>query len=683
MADTSGTTTGFSTLLANWDMITPGMIATTSLGLLVIIIFGVQKFNEPTFQASEEQPETLFAPRFLALPRQYVNALLFYLGCLTAFFLVGSATGAKGFAGILTDSAIKPESFPLALALIIVGVIPNLKWVQNVELFFRRVAHRRAFIPEGARLMQTRLRGANFDFSKYDKPDILQDDVFRTLNRSDFDAPRNSVEHRWARFTCLIYALRQVDEGGSGDADDFGNIAQGLDEAFLSAYRPEYKRLLALHKDLEHRIPRYRKGTRSDSDIDDLVDALQRALRRTYMFVGCAVRLKYSIDARAIDALARFGFEVKPLLPAPSIFYLIRWAALAMPALVFLTVMATTLVGLAIPQDGSQTLQQTALKWAFSGLLIHGSAAWAAYKLRGHLKLKSEWEGRPLQIVTAGIVGAFVGFAAMLGFVAAFGTKPLDFGRVLGLLPWMALPGTTGAFTAFFLDTPINVDRGRRVREALIQGFVTALATYLILTFQGDPNMTTEFKYFIIFVTLLIGGSLGFFLPHCHRELERAPMAVEVQSRIEEFRWEAARILDDDAKVDEWLNQPAPSLRSLTPMAAAKSAAGSDRVRAMFREMRQARRGKPPRLKGREARKIAGGNGNRADGRLVDRSAVTIESASRRHPGPIDAPLQPDDDSTDHVDRHDVDGFAQATEEQPPIVVTERARAEAEATPES
>jgi hypothetical protein len=419
--------------------------------------------------------------------------------------------------------------------------------------------------------------------------------------------------------TCLIYALRQLDNADGDAADDFGKIPEDVDMAFVSAYRPEYERLLMLHKNMQLGVASYRQGTLSDAgDVEDLGEALQQALRRTYVFIGCAVRLKYPLDAGAINALAHFGFKVKPLQPAPSVFYVIRRAALAMPALVFLAVIAAQLFGLEFPQDG-MTPQQTAVVWALSSLLVHGCAAWAAYKLRAHLKITSEWNGTPVQIVSAGVVGGVAGLAALLPLVALFGYEPFTMKAALKAVPWVALPATTGAFTAYFLDTSIEVARGRRLREAAIQGFVTALVTYLVLTVLPDPHISGTMEYFVIFVTLLIGGSLGFFLPHCHRELERS-LSGEAQSRIDDFRWEATRIFGDEAKANDWLNQPNASLGGMTPIDAARSGGGGDRVRAVLHAMWEAGHPKPARKKRPEPSRANGRNGREVRSGIAARS---------------------------------------------------------------
>jgi len=606
MFDTSGAVAG------GWSL--PGGIpteslATTFIGLLVVIVFGIQKFNEPTFEASEDQPETLLPPRFLALPRQYVNALFFYLGSLSLLFVLCSVAGSKGFGDYLSNTPIKSEAFPLAMALIIVGFIPNVKWIQQIELFFRRTAHRRAFIPEGARSMQARLRGAKFDFSKYNNATTPKDEILRAIEPSDFTARAETIEHRWARLTCLIYALDQLDKRDGDAADDFGDISRDLDDSFLVANRLEYKRLLARHKDLRHRMASYRNGTLSESDAAELGEALQQALRRTYVFIGCAVRLKCPIDVRAIDALAHFGFEVKPLPRPPSVFYVIRWAALAMPTLIFVVVIAVQHLGLEIPQP-NMTLQQIAVTWALSSILVHGCGAWGAYKLRARLQVTSEWTGTPLQILAAGLVGGVAGFAVLLPLDVMFGPSSFDAKEMLRMLPWVLLPGTTGAFTAYFLDTSIDVDRTRRLREAGIQGGGTALVTYLVVTLLPDSvfpgvQLSVAMEGLVIFITLLIGASLGYFLPHCHRELERARSG-EIQSRIDEMRWEASRVFHDQPKADEWLNRPNASLRGTTPIAAAKSAAGGERVRTLLRAMDEASPAKATRTKRSEATRTNG-----------------------------------------------------------------------------
>jgi hypothetical protein len=666
--------------------------ATTLIGLLVVIVFGIQKFNEPTFEKNEDQPETQLPPHFLARPRQYVNALFFYLGSLSLLFVICAAVGSQGFGDLLGATPIKPGAFPLAMALIIVGFIPNVRWIQQIELFFRRAAHNRAFIPEGAQSMERRLRRAEFDFSKYNNPTRLNDEILRALKPTDFTAEPETIQRRWARFTCLIYALDQLYKKDGGGSDDFGNIAKDLDEHFLAANRSAYERLLARHRELRHRMASYRKKMPNRSDDDDLVEALRQALRRTHVLIGCAVLLKHPIDDRAIDALARFGFKVERLNPAPSIFYVIRSAALTMSALIFIAVMAAQVLGLKIPQ-GKMTPQQIAVSWALSSILVHGCAAWAAYKFWAHLK-DTEWIGSPLQIFKAGVVGGFAGFIVLLPLDALFGPNEFDLKEVLRMLPWLLLPGTTGVFTAYFLGTsrekdqgqqpreaPIQggvtavqggitalvtyladrgqrlreaaiqvrvtaalvtylVHRGQRLREAAIQGGVTALVTYLVVTalpgsvlpeaVLPDGQLSGTMEGFVIFITLLIGASLGFFLPHCHRELERAPSG-EVQLRIGDVRWEANRVFHDQPKADEWLNEPNASLRGATPIAVATSAAGGDRVRNLLSEMQKEKPAKASRAKRCEAGRPNGRNAS-AVGSDVGEMIISATSAAAAKP---------------------------------------------------
>jgi hypothetical protein len=97
---------------------------------------------------------------------------------------------------------------PLGFALILVGVLPNVPWLQDIEWRVRRFWHERAFIPTAAHATADMLRASNFDFSSYKQKAALTSPDMRGLELSDFEAPRGSLEHGWARLNCLWHDLQ-------------------------------------------------------------------------------------------------------------------------------------------------------------------------------------------------------------------------------------------------------------------------------------------------------------------------------------------------------------------------------------------------------------------------------------------------------------------------------------------
>ena len=184
-----------------------------ALALIVVFLFGMQKFAETSVERNEEDFTTQLLPKYLATPQEYSRALMFYLGTLVALVGLLSILGPRVI-GVEMAKNTPPESLPLFFALILVGLTPEMPWLQDLERALRRFSHERAFIPTAARAIAEKLTTAEFDFSSYQATAVLRSSMMRGVEAADFGQPRDSIEYNWARLSCLLHELRRRQDAG-------------------------------------------------------------------------------------------------------------------------------------------------------------------------------------------------------------------------------------------------------------------------------------------------------------------------------------------------------------------------------------------------------------------------------------------------------------------------------------
>jgi hypothetical protein len=165
----------------------------------------------------------------------------------------------------------------------LVGVLPNVPWLQQVEWRLRRFAHERAFIPRAARATAERLAAAEFDYSAYQVPRVLRSPSMRGVEAEDFSASRDSVEYAWARLSCLLYRVKHRQDQGLGVP---------LDGDVLDRYAKDLENIVLKRRSMEDEIAQYRteKANSPYHGNDELHASIWKTLRKLYVLLGCAVR---------------------------------------------------------------------------------------------------------------------------------------------------------------------------------------------------------------------------------------------------------------------------------------------------------------------------------------------------------------------------------------------------------
>ena len=135
-------------------------------GALLVLGTSLEKFGEPTYASSDDQPYTKIRPRFVTSNDRFLLSQILYVVLMEIIYLgialypnheeLGRLLGANDFEGNL--------GYPLFAATIVIGG-QNAKYINRIEHWFRSWCHRWAKIPGGARETIKSLRRATFDYA--------------------------------------------------------------------------------------------------------------------------------------------------------------------------------------------------------------------------------------------------------------------------------------------------------------------------------------------------------------------------------------------------------------------------------------------------------------------------------------------------------------------------------------
>ncbi|HEY6255718.1 MAG TPA: hypothetical protein VIY51_07980 [Xanthobacteraceae bacterium] len=545
-----------------------------ALGIVVVAFLSMRKFGEPTVERVDDDFIAQLLPRYLATREQYSRALIFYIASMVGILCLMSAIGPRLLDISPALAPFKPVA-PLGFALLLVGVLSNLPWLQDIEWRIRVFWHERAYIPAAARAIGDTLRASNFEFSSYAQPAVLASASMRGIEPTDFEAPRGSIEHGWARLTCLSHEL-----GWRRNAGDI----EALDGEILDRYASDLDNIAAKRQALEADMAQYRqeKARNPFYDNNELRKAITSLLRKLYILLGCAVRLKASPTADINTVFRSFGFALGPSTPPPGNQDLIIVGLAVMTgSLLMLTFVAVAVgdIGIWQPSGNFPKDMVEPFIWSFSALLIHGCAILTADWTRARLLRKGRWfgvVGQERRSIAANYIR--VAFCcALTGYIVLYLwgliLQPPTVGLAKGTAPFALLPAATGAFFSYHLDNVELAQRPSRLWEIGSQALVTALcglvATPVWLALGGAVAGNVDFIVLVTLFAAVVGASLAWYLPQAAASRRYDPMAEARKARIAMLRAAAVDRFRNADLANQWLARPHPSLDNRTPRDAA------------------------------------------------------------------------------------------------------------------
>ena len=111
------------------------------LAVLVVFMFSLSKFGETTIERKDGDFISQLLPKYLATPEEYSRALIFYVTTMVAIVVVLSLAGPGIVSLGSTGVPDAPSALPMFAALVLVGVLPNVPWLQELERLLRRFFH--------------------------------------------------------------------------------------------------------------------------------------------------------------------------------------------------------------------------------------------------------------------------------------------------------------------------------------------------------------------------------------------------------------------------------------------------------------------------------------------------------------------------------------------------------------
>jgi hypothetical protein len=554
----------------------PTTFVCIALGIVIVALFSMTKFGESTVKVEKDDFIAQLLPRYLATREEYSRALLGYIVSMVGILCAMSAIGPRLLDALSPALSTYAPVAPLGFALLLVGVLPNVPWLQDIEWRIRSFWHVRAFIPEAARATAETLHAASFDFSAYRSAAVLASSSLRGIAATDFEAPRGSIEYGWARFSCLSHELGRRRDAGE---------TESFDDGMLGRYTSDLENIASSRRAIEADMTQYRQDKARDPfyDNNELRNAITSALKKLYILLGCAVRLKTSPTADVNTAFRSFGFVLGPSPPRPGNQDLIIVGLTVMTAslliLTFAALAASSAIGLWQPSTHFPKEPYEPFIWSLSALLVHGVAIMTADWRRAGLLRSGRWfavagqERQPIAAnhIRVALCCAATGYIVLYMWGVIF--QPPTIGLAKGTAPFALLPAATGAFYGYHLD---NVELGRRpsrLWEIGLQTLVTALcglvATPVWLALGGDVAGNTDFIILVTLFGALVGASLAWYLPQAAAYRRRDPQLEALKTRLAMLKTMALERLGSEELAEQWLARPHPALGNRAPKDAA------------------------------------------------------------------------------------------------------------------
>jgi hypothetical protein len=550
-------------------------IACLSAAIGLVYLFCRQKFAERTSSGTDDYADQLL-PRQLATHEEYSRGFLVYFGTMVAVVLLLSLIGPNNLValGVPLPKDLSPGVVPVAVALVLVGLMPTVPVLLEIEKWLRKYAHERAYIPSAARATAQRLAAADFDFAAYGG-DVLRQPEMRGVEATDFTCSRRSLEHDWARLGCLVYEQKYRRMSG---------LMDWLDADLLRDYATDLDTIETAKKSMESDVATYR--AEKAKDLSYANEPLRRAIRdnlyKLYILLGCAVRLKNRPNGDIDLALGQFGFKLSYTHSPPGNDDL-KLVGLSIAAIsVFLLELAAielAFFGLwtpspVFPQKFYQPFIDTA-----STIIPHLVAIMAADLMRRRAIKNGAWFRRAISAnyIRVAVVCGFAGYAGLI----LWGLGQVKAVTPDGLLidaPYALLAMATGGFYVYHLDNVETHWRPSRLWEVGSQTIVTGICGLIAATVSfelilGAASMAIDRIVLTAVIDAGIGFVLGLYIPKA-AAAKSDPLAGVKEERVRTLEARALARFGSSVAATDWLEQPNLALGNKSPRAAAVNVDG-------------------------------------------------------------------------------------------------------------
>jgi hypothetical protein len=570
------------------------------IGLLVVMAYAWQRFNEPSFLQRENLPRTVDPLRYLFLRSTYGKARFGYVVGLIVLYGLLVAPGPT-MIGTLGDVGFKdfpPKAWALLIALVLTGVgaaPASVKWLNVVEEWLRGWVHSWFLVPDGIERTIGVLEDARYD-PPLSQLSLVENPATRERLQENLKAPTGTLRYRWARTAVLMVSLRQMGAGAT----------HPLKRAAFAPFEEDFKAILMSYRALRQDIEAVLSNP-SDSDTEEnLLTSVDSLLKRVYAYISWGLLQQADRELDIDQTLEELGFRI-PKTGGRRLLDVVVPAALlvAMITMAFWMSMdaGRWAMGWSMGTDVSDTVIG-ALSPAIAAALMYGSAVFIA--LKGHATQieKKAWRENSAKClipiaIKAGLVTWAVIIAATViseqfpqawrslvamvqalkSFLAGTTTDSTLEGwsflpiKVATAFPWLLVGATASAVLASSLGGDVRrIDRSQRVREAIVLGIAVAVAACFAQSIQLALTEKLEggLRSFgdvplIALVAFACGAVIGFKVPVAYRINMVTPLDPIMARALRDLLAQAKVALGSDTAARDWVFAGNGDLDGITP----------------------------------------------------------------------------------------------------------------------
>lgn len=487
-------------------------------GGVVILMFSIHEFPRPTFSPIRQWPESPLTLSDLTSRRDYLVSFLLYLGGLELFFLLICVVGPAPFANALVnynDQELIPRleaSFPLWVALALIGVMPRIPFLRHIEQSWRQLLQKRAAIPSAAALLARRMKKSQQDLSIM--VNALRQNMepyARYVNESDSLEPRGSLLHYWSRLSSILIQI---------DSINCGNMSDDLIESdFITKYEREFDTIQSQYIMIGEKLKVSRSVPADGLSINqEFYDRMRQEIENKFdkccILISCAILAKRHSKIQQEQALNELGFldigisepgknrMIMRDIDAITLgFFMAAIAGFILTLLAPLFAPISTFRETGWPKE-TDTLE--AAQWVGGMVFVHGGAlaTGLAIRVRYFDKRYRSLEGgdirrdvpRFLQLAAIGVPSALGAFALCCFWDAAWRGVETTLDQIDLLVP----VGLVGACTAIFATEILNSNRPGRggrhmaglvVAQVVVTAAVQGLALFHYYDLRGEDKV--------------------------------------------------------------------------------------------------------------------------------------------------------------------------------------------------
>jgi hypothetical protein len=577
-------------------------------GVLIVLTYAWQRFNEPSFPNDETLPRTVEPLRYLFLKPAYGKARLLYLiGLLSLYTLLlipgPSMLGALGASG--PKDGLSPQAWPLLVALVLtsLGAAPApVKWLNIIEEQLRRWIHGWFLVPDGIKGTVAVLEDARYD------PPVGQLNFIPSPHREkyqeDLRLSPGTLRSEWARATILVTSIKSMLNGAP----------HPLQRAAFEPFRDEFfDDILVKYRALKLDIQALDPNDQDEEEKEKLSRSVDNLLKRVYAYISWGIRYQADSEREVDQTLTDLGFLVPDRVPGRHLFDILVPPVLLVALIVMVFwVTNDSVAGMmgGAPHTSIYKSIIAALTSAMAGSLMYGAVISIVLRRRSAKIEQKVWRERswrcliPIAIKAGLATWLVIVFSTMywkpsdtwqslIGIAQLVVQSDVDTGvagsthanwafvpiKMATALPWLLVGMTASVVLVSRLSGDVRrIGRSDRFRDAIFLAIALGLAAAAAQLIQisvvdafREIDLTREQLPSLRLVPMeglaefACGAVIGFMVPQAFRANLVTPSDPTTARALRNLLREARAALGSKAAGDYWVFTPNDELRGITP----------------------------------------------------------------------------------------------------------------------